>query len=109
MFNPLDILSAFNPAEWFHYLANSIWQEVWKYGTGVAILILSGAVVVFNPLGLRNAAISVFFLTALTLAVYSWGAKDGGATARAECAFQLRKLHEQYIFTPRPQPKRKWF
>lgn len=109
MFNPFSWLSALNPFEWFHYLAASLWNEVWKYGTGVAILILSGAVIVFNPLGLRNAAISVFFATAVVLAVYSWGARDGSATARAECSLFLKRLHEHYIFTPRPQPRRSWF
>lgn len=109
-------LNAFNPVEWFHLAFAGLWNEVWKYGTGVAILALSGAVIVFNPLGLRQAALGVFFITALVLAVYSWGAKDGDSRCLAQRAIVERdfliQLHKQYIFTPRPKPKpvyRSWF
>jgi hypothetical protein len=105
-----NFLSALNPIAWIDYAVAGLWNEVWKYGTGIAILILSGAVVVFNPLGLRNAGISVFFLTALVLGVYSWGARDGATRSNAQCRIAIWELHRDYIFTPRPKPKvRGWF
>lgn len=95
-----------HPDLWISYLFAGLWAEVWKYGTGVGILALCGAAIVFNPLGLRQTAISVAALTALCLGAYSLGARDAAARDIVQRAIFLKQLHHDYIFTPRPQPKR---
>ena len=89
----------------------AVWGEVWHWGLGVGLIILSLAAAYFSPIGKQfflAFAAAVFLL----LVAYGVGITNDAKLCDAKLDGQLQSLHQQYRFVPKykpPVPLTKWF
>ena len=88
-------------------LVDAVWSEVWKFGLGTGVIILSlAAAWLLSPIGKQTN----FFLAVAACCVRWLDHLRRGDQAReadvrrAESDLPGKQLHHDYIFTPRRHP-----
>lgn len=92
-------------------IVDALWSEIWKFGIGTGLIILSLALAYFSPVAKQfflGLAAAIF----LVLVVYGYGIKQEKFVCAAEKVQLVKQLHQDYIFTARKKPATglfKWF
>lgn len=88
-------------------LVDALWSEIWKFGLGTGLIILSLAAAYFSPIG-KQFFLAVAATSFVGLIIFGAGIKQEKKFCTAEKIQLLRQLHKGYIFTPRPRPGWTW-
>ena len=81
-------------------LVDALWSEIWKFGLGTGLIILSLAAAYFSPIG-KQAFLALAACAFVGLIIYGEGIKNEKVTCAAEKVQFLKQLHADYVFTPR--------
>ena len=84
-------------------LVDALWSEIWKFGLGTGVIILSLAAAYFSPIG-KQFFLAVAACAFVGLLIYGEGIKSEKATCAAQKVQFLKQLHSDYVFTPRKKP-----
>jgi hypothetical protein len=84
-------------------LVDALWSEIWKFGLGAGLIILSLAAAYFSPIG-KQFFLAVAAATFVGVLIYG----NGIRTEKNVCAVQkvqfLKQLHKDYTFIPKRKP-----
>lgn len=84
-------------------LVDALWSEIWKFGLGTGLIILSLAAAYFSPIG-KQFFLALAACAFVGLIIFGAGIKQEKATCAAQKVIFLKQLHHDYIFTPRRKP-----
>ena len=84
-------------------LLDAVWGEVWKFGVGTGVIILSLAAAYFSPIG-KQFFLAVAACAFVGLIIYGEGIKNEKVTCAAQKVIFLKQLHSQYTFIPKHRP-----
>ena len=84
-------------------LIDALWSEIWKFGVGTGVIILSLAAAYFSPIG-KQFFLAVAACAFVGLIIYGEGIKNEKVTCAQQKVIFLKQLHKDYVFIPRRRP-----
>ena len=84
-------------------LVDALWSEIWKFGLGTGVIILSLAAAYFSPIG-KQFFLAVAACAFIGLIIYGEGIKNEKITCAQQKVIFLKQLHKDYTFIPKTKP-----
>lgn len=84
-------------------LVDALWSEIWKFGVGTGLIVLSLAAAYFSPIG-KQFFLAVAACAFVGLLIFGAGIKQEKQFCTAERVQFLKQLHHDYTFVPKRKP-----